>query len=367
MPQPDATPGPRWTWQWLLLVGAAALVMEVVTRVEDRVAAGIPVLSRVAGPADLIWLDSIGARGRPNARYRQWALNERGLRSPAVAIPRPAGTPRIAIVGASETFGLYESAGREYPRQLQDSLAQAGCRSAEVVNAALPGMALPSMNPVIDRVVRELQPTHLLLYPSPAFYLNRQSPSATRGSTAGDSTLPWTRALAWRSKERLVSQVKGLLPDPVMTGVRRALLMRRRERFIVKTLPKERLQLLEDDLRTTIGVARTLGVPVTLVGHVNATMAPDFRDAALLTAWEYQFPGVTGDVLVQFHRAAREVADRVARDSSVSYVDLAPAFGNDWSGNFADFVHFTNVGAARVAHRLAGALAPVVCGQGPGA
>ncbi|MBL8983177.1 MAG: hypothetical protein JNL26_13385 [Gemmatimonadetes bacterium] len=365
MSQLNVAPGPRWTWQWLVLAVPAFLVMELATRVEDRIAAGIPMMSRVASPADLIWLDSTGARGRPNARYRNWSLNARGLRSPDVAIPRPSGTQRIVVVGASETFGLYETPGREYPRQLQDSLAGRGCVNVEVVNAALPGMALPSMNPVIDRIVRELQPTAVLLYPSPAFYLNRLPPTATRGTAAADSALPWTRVLASRSKERLVSQVKGLLPSAVENGVRRALLMRRRQKFVAKEVPQPRLEQLENDLRTTIGVARSLGVPVTLIGHVNATMAPGFSDPGLLTAWEYQFPSVTGQVLVDFHRVARDVAVRVARDSSVALVDLAGSFPGDWKGNFADFVHFTDIGAARVAHTLTGALAPGLCTGGP--
>ena len=32
------------------------------------------------------------------------------------------GVVRIATTGASETFGLYEAANKEYPRQLEDSL-----------------------------------------------------------------------------------------------------------------------------------------------------------------------------------------------------------------------------------------------------
>ena len=355
-------PGPRWTWQWLLLAVPALLVMELVTRVEDRIAAGIPVMSRVASPADLIWLDTTGARGRPNARYRNWSLNALGFRGPGQA-PTPApGVRRVVVIGASETFGLYEAPGREFPRQLEDSLRARGCPRIEVVNAALPGMALPSTRQLLDRVVRGLSPAHVVLYPSPGFYLNRNAPAASVGAPGVDSGLPWERVLTLRSKERAVLQVKGLLPAPAMTGLRRVFLMRRNPAFIVRSLPEGRLVQYESDLRAAVGTAKSLGVPVTLAGHVNATMAPGFDDPAMLVAWEYQFPAVTGEVLRDFHRAARDVSRQVARDSAVAWVDLADAFGDDWQGQFADFVHFTDAGAARVARRLATAVLPAVCG-----
>ncbi len=355
--------GPRWTWQWGLLLLGGLLVMEGVTRIEDRVAAGIPMFSRVSGPGDLIWVDSIGARGRPNARYRQWSLNARGFRGPEIADAPAPGVARVVTVGASETFGLYESPGHEWPRQLEDSLRARGCQ-VEVVNAALPGMALPSMAQLLDRIVRTVHPTHLVLYPSPAFYLNRNAPIASRGVAGADSTLPWRRALAWRSRERAVAQVKGLLPSPAMTAARRFSLSRRNPARTARTVPEGRLQQLDHDLREVVGVARSLGAPVLLAGHVNATMAPGFDDPGMLVAWEYQFPAVTGEVLMAFHRAARDVAVTVARDSALAYVDLADALAGGWEGSFADFVHFTDAGASRVSHTLATALAPALCATG---
>ncbi len=355
-------PGPRWRWQWGALVVVALIVMEITTRVEDRIAAGIPMLSRVSGPGDLIWLDTVGARGRPNAKYRNWSLNGLGFRGPEVSARPAAGVTRIVTIGASETFGLYERPGREFPRQLEDSLRARGCTSVEVVNAALPGMALPSMAQLLDRVVRPVGASHLILYPSPAFYLNRRGPEATRGEAGADTTLPASRVLVPRIRERASTQLKSLVPEPVKTVLRRTIADRgKRAERRAHTFPTGRLESLEHDLRSTVGVARSLGVPVTLAGHVNATMQPGFNDPALLTAWEYQFPAVSGDVIVEFHRRARVVAEQVARDSSVAYVDLTAAIGDSWEASFADFVHFTDSGAARVASTLASALASTSC------
>ena len=50
-----------------------------------------------------------GRRGEPYGHFGQWRLNAYGFRSPEISIlPAPAMV-RIAALGASETFGLYES------------------------------------------------------------------------------------------------------------------------------------------------------------------------------------------------------------------------------------------------------------------
>src|SRR5688572_20214569 len=118
---PPGSPLQRWA-RWALLAVAALVVLEWVSRIEERIGNGIPLTSRVRAPGDLVWFDSAGARGRPNASYRRWHLNALGLRGPEVEATKPPGVYRIVVTGSSETFGLYESKGREYPRQLEDSL-----------------------------------------------------------------------------------------------------------------------------------------------------------------------------------------------------------------------------------------------------
>ena len=100
----------RWTWQWVLLALLMLAVVEIVARVEDRIAHDIPFMSRVASPNDLVWLHPQGARGRPNARYQQWRLNNLGFRGPDIAPSPASGTVRIITLGASETFGLTDAA-----------------------------------------------------------------------------------------------------------------------------------------------------------------------------------------------------------------------------------------------------------------
>lgn len=359
-------PGSRWRWVPLLVIGL--VVLELASRVEDRIVYGMPLLSRVQSSNQLVLRDSLGARGRPNATFRRWHLDSLGFRGPNVPIAAPTGTIRIVTTGASETFGLYESVDKEYPRQLEDSLrarvAQACGAEApdlEVVNAALPGMALPSLDGHLRARVAVMHPSIVVIYPSPAFYLNDRAPAPARPSD-NDTTLAVTRALVPRFPDRLVTQVKALAPEWVMTLVRERAIASTASKFVpgwrFTAVPEDRVQQFDGDLRRVIGTVRAMGATPVLMGYVNRTMSPGFDDEALLVSWEYQFPRAEREVIPAFHaRAAKSITD-VARDSSVAYVDLARAFDGRWQGAFADFVHFTDAGAATVASALSEALAP---------
>jgi hypothetical protein len=356
------------------LVGVGVLgavfgvVAEAVCRIEERIAFGVPFMSRV-GTGDLVLIDTSGARGRPHGRYSKWQLNSLGFRGPEVPRTVAPKELRVFMSGASETFGLYETPHHEYPRQLEDSLRgmlAGGCgaggpEEVRVVNGSLPGMSLPSMVVSLHRDVPAVMPRVIVLYPSPAFYLDVRLPAAPRATTA-DTALPFRNALEPRLLTRLRNQFKELAPAPVMTALRQWSVDRRRRQeapgWVFESVPQERLVAFERDLREAVGAARASGkgAGVVLMQHVNVTMAPGFADRGVLVAWERQFPNVTGETLRRFHSLANEISERVARDSAVEWVTTSTAFEGRWRESFADFVHFTDEGSARVAAVLARAV-----------
>src|SRR5215469_9805992 len=93
------------------LVMAFAIGLELSCRVDDFVRFGTSFVSPVESEGDLLVRDAEGEHGRPHTRYRQWAINNVGMRGPDIAPRKPAGVRRIVTAGASETFGLYESPG----------------------------------------------------------------------------------------------------------------------------------------------------------------------------------------------------------------------------------------------------------------
>jgi hypothetical protein len=169
----------RWSGLVVLAL-VCVLSAELAARVDDYLRYGIPLRAVPDENRDLLLRDSLGTRGRPHGRYRWWHLNAHGFRGPEMTlVPRP-GCVRIVILGASETFGLYESPDMDYPAQLRSELAAHGCY--EVVNAALPGASLHSMLALWRRWVSPFHPQIVVIYPNPSFYLGAEPPRAPERS-----------------------------------------------------------------------------------------------------------------------------------------------------------------------------------------
>jgi hypothetical protein len=75
---------------------------------------------------------------RPGYRNPAVQTNSFGLRSPEVAVPKPAGTFRVLLLGDSFTFGLRVADEQVFARQLEHQLRERYHRdSIEVVNAGV--------------------------------------------------------------------------------------------------------------------------------------------------------------------------------------------------------------------------------------
>lgn len=354
----------------VILLLIFAVVFELTCRVEDWVRFRTPFFTPVTSQSDLMQHDEHGIHGRPGARFQKWVMNALGTRGPEASFAKPAGTVRIVTVGASETFGLSESPGREFPRQLEDSLnarlsanecLRATTTRFEVLNAALPGMSLPTIEQdVRNRVVR-FGADFIVLYPTPAQYLFEEPPRPARpDSSARAGELSPTGAFRPRMLNRLRNQAKTMLPSFVATWLRRrdtqTAMRNRPPGWRFETLPPDRLEQYRRDLEVLAETVRATGAIPVFMTHANAFMQPGFEDRHLLYAWERFHPRATGPVIVAFDSAARHVTLEVAREANVIAVDAAAHLVRQSDGIFSDFSHFTDLGAARVASVLAPAL-----------
>src|SRR6266545_832103 len=116
----------------------AGLLLEVAARVDDRVTWGAPLLGPYR-PEVLTEVDSGGIpRNVPGARFEKWRVNQLGFRGAEVSAEKSPGTRRVVCLGQSESFGLYEPDGAEWPARLGTLLAPRG--GLEVVNASVVGL-----------------------------------------------------------------------------------------------------------------------------------------------------------------------------------------------------------------------------------
>lgn len=348
---------------------AFCLAFEATVRLEDWIRYRTPVLADARSQADLLTADSLGVRGRPHGRFRQWALDSLGFRGPEIARIPPPGTIRVMTLGASETFGLLESPGREFPRQLQDSLNAQRGRSGtgprfEVVNAALPGMYLPTAIRSVQRYLAGLAPDAILFYPTPHQYLDLDVPRAGTGVPGIAGAAIWYRPFLPRSVGRVRDAVKQLLPTPISNALRRreidGVIRRHPPGWEFTSVPPDRIAALEADLRALVGAVRQAGAVPVLATHANRFQG-DTRppDEQLLLMWRRYAPRASAATILAFEAAANAAIRRVAADSLVPLVPVDSAFAaNPSPENFGDYIHFTDRGAAIVA----AVAAPVIAG-----
>jgi hypothetical protein len=364
--------------RWGALVILFVLTLELTCRIEDWIRFSTPPFSPITSQTDLLVRDADGVHGRPNARFQKWAMNALGTRGPAASLSKAPGTTRVVIVGASETFGLYESPGKEYPRQLEDSLNHAlashstcsssGARRYEVLNAALPGMSLPTIDEDVRNRVRRFGADVIVVYPTPSQYLEDEPPRAARPDSSGRADEPLlARALHPRIARRLREQAKTALPDFLKTWMRR----RETEQYVrahppgwrFSSIPADRLAQYGADLRHLIGTIRSTGAVAVVATHANVFMQPGSIDRDLLLAWERFYPRAPGAVIVAFDSAARAETLRAASDSSVATVDLATRLSASPRAAFSDFSHFSDEGAAIVASTVAPSILSVAASR----
>ena len=347
-----------------------AFSLEAACRIEDWIQFRTPILAPERSQEDLLIRDALGVHGRPGGHFQKWSLNKFGMRGPEVAFIKPNEVIRVVTAGASETFGLYESPGHEYPRQLQDSLNAwfAGhdrrCvqRDVEVLNAAMPGMTLPTVDQDIRLRVGPLQPDFVVLYPTPAAYLDDVVPIAARPDRTVRSgpRLPVSNAFFPRVADRIRVQLKSLLPTALQDRIRRreinAVLLQHSANWRFESVPEDRLLKFDADLRHAVGTVRSVGAVPVLMTHANRFVGSSDRDEGTLRAWEKFYPRARGATIVAFDSVARLATMTVARDSQTVLVDLGKELAGSHQGTFADYSHFTDLGAALASRTIAKAI-----------
>ncbi|MEX8522837.1 MAG: SGNH/GDSL hydrolase family protein [Leptothrix ochracea] len=335
------------TWLGYGLLALATL--EMAARVEDFWRSGAPLLGNysiesVFQPSDL------GKEGRPGAHFGKWQMNALGFRGPELAPPSGSRSAlRVMTVGASETFGLYESPERDYPRQLEALLRRApGLASASVVNIALPGMRI-GRTAYLERSLQKAPSQWVLIYPTPANYIGTtvgfcaEPPATFPASPEPERPEP-------RLKGKLVTLLKQHLPLAVMTLLRRASIRwAERHLAVMDSLPEATLDAFVADVDCALQAAQRHGARVVLSTHPNL-FGPELAagDGAALTAWRSFYPELREAGFLDMERRANARLRQLAAQRGVPLVDAAAQIPGG-TQTFADFVHFTDAGAERMA------------------
>jgi hypothetical protein len=354
--------------RWLAIVAVFLASAEVSVRLDDAITWGAPVLSPYTNGRILLQ-DSLGFRGRPNYRYQKWRMNNAGFRGPDIAATPAPGVMRVAMLGASETFGLYETEGAEYPARMQVLLDSLVPGRFEVINCALFGMSIPAMVGYYNRAVLPARPQTLFIYPSPSFYLDEKAPPLVYTPPLFSPPVPhhigpWAVPPGYfesRLADKGRDVLKTLVPNVLVKTVREWQLRRVRlahaADWVWQSVPEDRMALLHQNLEQLVASVQASGVRVVLMTHTNRfirafadTLGPDQRH--LVNQMALYYPRASQKVLLMVDSVANVVIRRVAVERGVELVEAEGKIPST-SHYFADYEHFTDAGADLMARIVA--------------
>jgi hypothetical protein len=260
-------------------------------------------------------------------------------------------------MGASETFGYYESAGKEYPAQLADSLRRIGCY--EVINAAVAGMSIPAQIQLWNRWVAQFHPKIVVIYMPPVFYLSEEPPDFPAPTLGGENPV------STRFAPRILDRLRDRIEYPAFIQRRRVAksiagaTAEKPATWFYHDAPADRLGLFRQHLDSLVSSVRAGGaVPVLVTHAMRFGDPPKSEDADLLRSWRKFTPRATEGALLAFERAAAASTRDLARERGVPMVDAAGVMTGQTQW-FADFTHFDDDGAGVMAGTIARAVAGI--------
>jgi len=294
--------------------------------------------------------DEYGKRNRPNYKFEKWKINSHGFRGNDIDFVKPDGVKRVVILGASESFGLYESAGQEYPAQLQ-SLSQNLNGDLEVINASSAGLSIPQMTKLFESFLIKYSPDIIVIYPTPTFYLDNERPKSRRYSTYPQME---RKHFSLRLQRKIKQKLKTIMPAYLQTLLRKFIIQKELYKLDKTTIwnkpPEDRLMYFNEDISVLIeSIKVSGGVPVLMT---HAHRFPHFSDLSksdkyILTSWRRFFPRATEHCLLDFESAINREIMKISKSEKVSVIKLASQLTGK-SDLFRDFSHFNDVGSEKV-------------------
>jgi hypothetical protein len=338
----------------ILFVLAALLfggVLELAVRVDDLLTWRAPLWGPYSREL-LTVADEHGVRGRPGAQYEKWKLNGFGFRGPEIQKQKAPGVTRVMVVGASETFGLYEAQGHEYVALLREALDAASPGRFEVINAAIAGMSPPRLAEYFDNWLQQFEPDVIVFYPTPHFYLEEAQPAAS--ATLKPSPEP---RMSLRILPKARNVYKRLLPGWVQSRVNvariAAAVSANSPDWVWSDVPPDRVALFESQLADLVKRFLASGSRVMLCTHASAVQpSPTGLDRKQLLALRIFYPKASERALRGIDPALNAVVRRTANRFDLPVIDVDAGLARV-PRYFADFSHFTDEGAQAVAALMA--------------
>ncbi len=339
--------------RWVGLAVLFVVTLEVCARVDDRMTWAAPLWGHYS-PALLTTADDLGPHSRFGARFQKWSINSHGFRGPEITIAKPKGVVRILFIGASETFGLYESPGMEFPAQLQRKLDLARPGRYQVLNAACAGMTLPRFVHCYNVWLKKFDPDLVICYPTPNSYVQRVvpgNPEPLRPQNLRDNI---------RLRQKTIVVAKRMMPTFLFRKYKErkmdAYIRHQKAGWIWEGVPRAKVELFNGHLEELVKTARDSGAEMLLMTHAHRFPKDREKwtpvDEAMMASWRLVWARASERCKLQMEDEANAFVRELGKRDGIPVVDVAAGVPRN-AKNFADHSHFTDRGAAIVARLLA--------------
>ena len=345
----------RISFQILRGIGITVLflvVLELCARTDDWIKWDAPFLSNYSNE-NLRVADSLGFHNRPNARFEKWNINSHGFRGPEITMEKPDGVIRVVVVGASETFGLFESESMDFPSQMQTMLDSASPGQYQVINGACAGMSPPRIRDYYRNWISKFDPDIIVYYPSPGFYLDIEPPRAEYNAGA---LAHWKPSRMPRLFDKVKRVLKQFIPQQFQSYYkeykREKYVSRHPEGWVFESAPPDRLTIFREHLTDLVNKVRNDSVGMIIATHAHRlgdslTEVDQYHVANLRADW----PRVSLQSYIRMEEEGNKVILNVANSTGIPAVNIASAVPKS-DVYFFDIGHFRNEGATIVAREL---------------
>lgn len=224
-------------FRFALGVIAFILTVELCARIDDALKYDAPLWKEYNSEC-LKSSDNEGiSHNIPNAGFQKWQNNRDGFRGPEITPTKVAGTIRVVCLGASESYGLYESAGKEWPAQLRTLLP---VNKYEVINVSVVGLGMGSYETYLNKYVLKFNPDIVIILVNPLFYASsyekKQAPSVSTNKNEVKTSTKKSPSLTSKflANCRCLPKIKQVLKQALQSNFPQVL-----KRYQVQTLQKE--------------------------------------------------------------------------------------------------------------------------------
>ncbi len=305
-------------------------------------------------------------------------IGPRGYRGRDFAVPKPAGTRRVVVLGGSAAFDPHAEPDRDWPRRVEARLRRRGLHAVEVINAGIPGHASADSLGRLFSEIWMFEPDWVLVYhcwndlkyfswlgPDRSLLHGVRAPLARSGDRRVwnpfvHASGPVDRLLAssqlyLRARRRYWEWKLGLIgPEGLIALDSERERRRRRGEGLPESFESWGPRQLELTLELIVSASRRIGAEPLLMTQARLLAADNTQED--VARMNLAYLGLSHQGALEAFRACDDTIRKVATTEDVPWLDASAGISGH-ARLFQDHVHLSEAGSERLARRVADDLA----------